>query len=88
MAHLDLKLDNLLISDDYNIKLCDFGLFEYLPPIASSKVTKNLGTDGYKAPEIYFQPNKGFDADKADIFSLGVILFLLVFKVPPFKMAT
>jgi serine/threonine protein kinase len=49
VAHLDLKLENVLIGSDYKMKLCDFGFIEDL----KSKVLKNKGTDGYKAPEIY-----------------------------------
>jgi serine/threonine protein kinase len=49
LAHLDLKLENILISKDLKIKLCDFGFVEEL----RSKVQKGKGTDGYKAPEIY-----------------------------------
>lgn len=49
IAHLDLKLENILLDSNFNIKLCDFGFTESL----SHKVFKNKGTDGYKAPEIY-----------------------------------
>ena len=84
VAHLDLKLENILIGNDYKLKLCDFGFAEDL----KSKVLKNKGTDGYKAPEIYLQSNEGFDGDKADIFALGVILFIMIFGVPPFTIAT
>ena len=84
MAHLDLKLENILVGNDYKLKLCDFGFIEDL----KQKVIKNKGTDGYKAPEIYLQSNEGFDGAKADIFALGVILFIMIFGVPPFTMAT
>lgn len=84
LAHLDLKLENVLISNDFTFKLCDFGFVEPL----LIKVTKNKGTDGYKSPEIYQMASSGFDGDKADIFALGVILFIMIFGVPPFTMAT
>jgi serine/threonine protein kinase len=48
----------------------------------------NCGTHGYRAPETYLESNEGYEGDKADIFSLGVILFILVFGVPPFHSAT
>jgi serine/threonine protein kinase len=82
---LDLKLENILIGKEYKLKLCDFGFSEKI----ENKVFKNKGTDGYKAPEIYqCNYNWGYDADKSDIFALGVILFILEFGVPPFCMAT
>jgi serine/threonine protein kinase len=84
VAHLDLKLENILVGNNYQVKLCDFGFFQEI----SKKVTKNMGTHGYRAPETYIESNDGFSGDKADIFSLGVILFIMIFGVPPFSMAT
>lgn len=49
IAHLDIKLENLLIGKDLNIKLCDFGFTDKI----TARIFKNKGTDGYKAPEIY-----------------------------------
>ena len=49
MAHLDIKLENILFDENFNLKLCDFGFIEDI----KTKVHKNIGTDGYKAPEIY-----------------------------------
>jgi serine/threonine protein kinase len=83
VAHLDMKLENILVGNDFKLKLCDFGFVEEL----NQKVMKSKGTDGYKAPEIYMQSNDGFSGDKADIFALGVILFIMVFGVPPFTEA-
>jgi serine/threonine protein kinase len=84
LAHLDLKLENVLIDDDFRLKLCDFGFIEDI----NIRVLTNKGTDGYKAPEIYNYSNEGFAGDKADFFALGVLLFIMVFGVPPFTMAT
>jgi len=44
--------------------------------------TRNVGTENYQAPEIW--EGKGYDAQKADIYSLGVILFILVTGYPPY----
>lgn len=67
------------------MKLCDFGFVDAI----NAKIQKNKGTDGYKAPEIYeCEFNGGFDAAKADMFALGVMLFIMEFGVPPFNMAT
>ena len=84
VAHLDLKLENILVSQNFNIKLCDFGFYEE----TSYKINKNRGTHGYRAPETYLQSNEGYDGVKADFFSLGVILFIMLFGVPPFNQAT
>lgn len=84
VAHLDLKLENVLVSSNYSLKLCDFGFYEE----TSHKINKNRGTHGYRAPETYLQSNEGYDGVKADFFSLGVILFIMLFGVPPFNQAT
>ncbi|CDW89902.1 protein kinase domain containing protein [Stylonychia lemnae] len=84
VAHLDLKLENILVSSSYSLKLCDFGFYEE----TNRKINKNRGTHGYRAPETYIQSNEGYDGVKADFFSLGVILFIMIFGVPPFNQAT
>lgn len=48
-AHLDLKPDNILIGDDYRLKVCDFGS---LQPV-SKELSTRYGTPGYQAPEIF-----------------------------------
>jgi len=84
VAHLDLKLENILIANHFQLKLCDFGFFEKM----KGRVSKNRGTHGYRAPETYLESNEGYDGARADFFSLGVILFIMTFGVPPFCMAS
>ena len=76
VAHLDIKLENLVLGEDGTVKLIDFGHSESASiPVSSSS---GKGTKSYQAPE---QANfKGpYDAKKADIFALGVLLFCLSF---------
>lgn len=79
MAHLDIKLDNLLLSKDYKLKITDFGCSSEL----NNTDIKNEGTEDYRAPEII----RGNCREKgpADIFSMGIILFLLKYHVFPFS---
>lgn len=71
VAHLDLKLENLLIGKNYNLKICDFDQ-AYLK---GQEVIFSRGTENYRAPELY---RKGCqDLQAADIYSLGIILFAL-----------
>jgi serine/threonine protein kinase len=49
ICHLDLKLENILIDDNFDLKICDFGFSQSHTQL----VVSNKGTDGYKAPEIY-----------------------------------
>lgn len=82
-AHLDLKLENILITKDGILKLCDFGFCLY----SQQLINKKLGTLAYMAPEVHeaqFSPCK---PKTADIFSLGVLFFILAFGAPPFHAA-
>ena len=81
VAHLDLKLENILVDKDMNVKITDFGFSSY----QDKRLECYGGTQSYMAPEII--ELKAFDGHKADIFSLGVILFISVMGVFPFKAA-
>jgi len=79
IAHLDLKLDNLLLGRNYLLKITDFDLAHSI-----RETTKPLsrGTSGYRAPEVW---NEDFqDVFAADVYSLGVILFICVVGEFPF----
>lgn len=82
--HRDLKPENLLLDDEGNLKVSDFGL----SALAESKRQDGLlhttcGTPAYVAPEVIHR--KGYDGAKADIWSCGVILFVLLAGYLPFQ---
>lgn len=77
--HRDLKPENILIMNDNTLKITDFGFCEKIDCISTSKI---IGTDGYMPPEVVNKDN--LIPEKIDIFSLGVILFLLVAGEFPF----
>lgn len=79
MCHLDIKLENVLISQDNSLRLCDFGFAKQL----NRPQTGTLGTQGYMAPEIASDWAE-YDGTKADVFSLGVLLYTMAFGNPPF----
>jgi len=87
ISHRDLKLENLLVDSNYNLKIADFGLSA---PIngrdGKGFLTTNTGTDGYMAPEIHLKLS--YEGRVVDLFASAVILFTLVQRNPPFNMAT
>ena len=82
IAHRDLKPENMLMSDDTEaaeIKLCDFGLSKFIGPTQTS--TDPFGTISYVAPEVLLAKPHG---KQVDIWSLGVITYLLLCGYLPF----
>lgn len=80
---MDIKLENILISEEGLLKLCDFGFS--LP--SNNYVNKKMGTLAYMAPELYNSSNMPCRAQATDVFSLGVLFFMLAFGSPPFQSA-
>ncbi|KAK1420401.1 hypothetical protein QVD17_21961 [Tagetes erecta] len=83
VCHRDLKPENLLIDDSGNLKVSDFGL----SAVSESRRQDGLlhtmcGTPAYVAPEVI--NTKGYNGEKADIWSCGVILFVLLSAYLPF----
>eukprot|EP01097_Dermamoeba_algensis_P009413 TRINITY_DN6616_c0_g1_i1.p1 TRINITY_DN6616_c0_g1~~TRINITY_DN6616_c0_g1_i1.p1 ORF type:complete len:316 (-),score=54.94 TRINITY_DN6616_c0_g1_i1:206-1153(-) len=82
IAHRDLKLENILTtgqSETEFVKIADFGLSKNF---ADEKLTTCVGSAGYVAPEILLG---GGQYDKSvDIWSVGVILYILLSGFPPF----
>ena len=86
VAHRDLKTENIMLSDDWDLKIADFGLATLLSgKDKTGKLNTLVGTTFYIAPEIHSQ--KPYFGSSADIFSSGVILFLLVTGKLPFAKA-
>ena len=87
IAHLDLKPENFLLvssSPDSAIKIADFGFADFQRP---GQVLKEIcGSPGYIAPEIV-SPRASVDGYTlaADIWSMGVILYILLTGYPPFS---
>lgn len=80
ISHRDMKPDNIMLDEEFNVKIADFGF--------SSKAASNQsfkGTRSYMAPEILIGAK--YYGHMVDIFAAGIILFIMVTQIPPFQMA-
>jgi tRNA A-37 threonylcarbamoyl transferase component Bud32 len=81
MAHRDIKLENILMTKEYEIKIIDFGFGMYNP---ENKLQNFFcGTPNYMSPEIAFK--KPYVGQKADLWSLGVLVYKMYCADFPFK---
>ena len=81
IAHRDIKLENILLTKNNEIKIIDFGFGMYNP----RNTLQNFfcGTPNYMAPEIILK--KEYNGQKADIWSLGILIYKLFCADFPFK---
>jgi len=85
IIHRDLKPQNLLMDAHYQLKITDFGLSKLVRDADTAVMkTHYVGTRGYQAPELLKKKKYG---KACDIFSAGVVLFILLTGYPPFEQA-
>ncbi|XP_021236938.1 maternal embryonic leucine zipper kinase isoform X1 [Numida meleagris] len=81
-AHRDLKPENLLIDEEHNLKLIDFGLCAKPKGGLDYRLNTCCGSPAYAAPELI--QGKAYIGSEADIWSMGVLLYALLCGFLPF----
>jgi len=85
VLHLDLKLENVLLDQQMRVKLIDWGFCHFVQPEdeGNDVCTEYMGSMEYCSPEILRR--QPFSGKAADAFSLGVILYILLFAEFPWS---
>ena len=79
-VHRDLKTQNILLDDNLNIKLCDFGLTKLKSELNAGS-GQYAGTPAYMAPELY---ERKFYDEKIDVFAFGTVIWELYSQKIPY----
>ncbi|CAD8163627.1 unnamed protein product [Paramecium octaurelia] len=85
IIHRDIKPENILLGEDGQYKISDYGLSKYQNASESTLRQTQLGTPLFVSPQVLFI---GIYSNKADLFSLGLTIYYITFQEPIFKIKT
>jgi serine/threonine-protein kinase len=81
LVHRDVKPENVLISDDGDVKIADFGLVRAVAAAGITSASVILGTAAYLSPE---QVRNGGSSPRSDVYSVGIVIYELLTGRTPF----
>ena len=87
VIHRDLKMGNVFLDADMNIKIGDFGLAAVLADEQDRRTTL-CGTPNYIAPEILSKSGARGHDSKVDVWAIGIICYAMLMGTPPFQSKT
>ncbi len=82
LVHRDVKPENVLISDDGEVKLADFGLVRAIAEAGITSTSVILGTAAYLSPE---QVSSGAADPRSDVYAVGILAYELITGATPFS---
>lgn len=86
ITHRDIKPENFLLDENLNLKIADFGFATNLKGIDGDEMLEGIcGTENYKSPELL--EKRPYSGREADLFALGVSLFMMYTTMRPFEAA-
>lgn len=83
IVHRDIKCENILISEHFTVKLTDFGFSKFIQRAKRLNCNTFCCSLSYAPPEVL--STRPYDGKAADIWSLGVVLYVMLNKKMPFS---
>ena len=84
IIHFDIKLDNLLLDENYLLKISDFGISRIFEENDDIIKSNKFGSPFYMAPEMTFKDNS-YHGKPIDIWACGIVLYYLIYLKLPFN---
>jgi serine/threonine protein kinase len=81
VVHRDIKLENIFLDEHFSVRLGDFGLAQEI----STKLLNVCGSLDFIAPEMTERQSEHYDGKAADIYAMGICLFMLLTGAPLYQ---